>query len=172
MSSDEETLRSDAVRGMIEGAAIRAGIIGGVGYLSPEDVRAELMATTVACLRTYDKNYGAKFSTYLWPRLRGCAFDLRRRHGRLSRGLRPRPSESPIEMAVDVAAPEYEPEERLDVEKMMGRLPPRERMVLLLMDVAGETAAEAAIFLGAKESQTLACRKRALRRLRVALGFV
>lgn len=162
---------SDDVRGMIEAIARRAGIFHGIGYLTGEDVIAELTLEAVEACGTFEVGRGSKVTTLLWPRLWGRAVDIRRRLGRRSRSGRVRPTQVDLDWADNVPAQEDAPvEHRLDLRDMIARLPAEERAVMMLSHYGGERQQEIARVLGVAEYYAGILYQRAIHRLRLGLG--
>jgi len=168
MQTVESLVTSPEVLGIIEAAAARAGIERGVGYLSREDVLSELTETTVSAARVYQPGI-AKFTTFIWRRLVGKAYDLRRRHGRRYRTSKARPIETDLREAEDIPYEEPPADLRLDIERMISRLPLRERVAFLMKEVGGEDLDGVAVVLRANKTAAASCRMAAVRRLRIGL---
>lgn len=166
-------LQAPEVVGMIEAVAHRVGIYSGVGYLDADDVKAELMAVAADCAGRYDPQHDpchdSKFTTLLWPRLYGCAVDLRRRHGRRSRRGKARPVEVALDTVTIQAAVSDSTEARLDLEGALAHLPASERAVILMRDYGGMLAEDIARLMGYEPADARLDRRLGLRRLRVSL---
>lgn len=168
METLESLVTSPDVEGMIEAAAARAGIQGGVAYLTGEDVLSELREVAIEAASDYDPTI-AKFTTYIWPRLLGKAVDLRRRHGRQYRTSNPRPVETSLDEAEAMSC-ELEPcELRLDIQTMVCRLPLRERLAFVMKEIGGEPLEVLSMVLKANKTTAASCRMAAVRRLRIGL---
>lgn len=165
----EALLESDDVVGMIEAAAHRVGIHGGVGYLDADDVKAELMAVAAECAGRFDPHRHSKFTTLLWPSLYGKAVDLRRRHGRKSRRGKARPVEVSLDAATLKTVAAESPDARLDLEAALAALPASERAVVLMRDYGGLEAEAIAGMIGCEPGDCRLERRLGLRRLRVGL---
>lgn len=166
-----DLVASASVRGMIEAAARRAGIFDGVGYLTGDDVIADLTLEAVEACATWDPQRGSKLTTLLWPRLWGRAVDLRRQLGRRSRSGRIRPMQVDLDYASNVPAAEAPgADRRLDVRDMIGRLPAQERAAMLLAHYGDEAPEEIARQLGVAKSYAAVLHQRAIHRLKVGLG--
>jgi RNA polymerase sigma factor (sigma-70 family) len=162
-------LQSPEVVGMIEAVAHRVGIYNGVGYLDADDVKAELMAVAADCAGRFDPQRHSKFTTLLWPRLYGCAVDLRRRHGRRSRRGKQRPIEVALDSVTISATVSDSTEARLDLEGALACLPASERAVILMRDYGGMLAEDIAGLIGYEPADARLDRRLGLRRLRVGL---
>ena len=162
-------LQAPEVTGMIEAVAHRVGIYSGIGYLDADDVKAELMAVAADCAARFDPRRHSKFTTLLWPRLYGCAVDLRRRHGRKSRRGKARPVEVSLDTVTVQAVVSDSTEARLDLEGALDHLPASERAVILMRDYGGLLAEDIARLIGCEPGDCRLERRLGLRRLRVGL---
>lgn len=167
----ERLVGSASVRGMIEAAARRAGIFDGIGYLTGDDVIAELTLEALETCVAWDPRRGSKLTTLLWPRLWGRAVDLRRQLGRRSRSGRIRPVEVDLDYASKVPAAEAPAADRsLDVRDMIARLPAQERAAMLFAHYGEEAPDEIARLLGVAKSYAAILHQRAMHRLKVGLA--
>jgi len=158
------------VIGMIEAAARRAGIHDGIGNLDEEDVRSELTCVALVAARDFDPTSKARFTTYLWPRLLGATYDLLRRHGRHNRSGYPRLVLAPIEAAASASIPETHPDDTIDLNDAISRLPSAERVALLMREYGQQPATAIAALVGGDKTSARLLSRQAVRRLRVGLG--
>jgi RNA polymerase sigma factor (sigma-70 family) len=157
------------VQGMIRAAARRGGIFEGIGILDTDDVLSELTCVAVQAAKDFNPTNGARFTTYLWPRLVGQTVDLRRRYGRRNRSGFPRLTQAPLEAAAFVEAPAPVSDSATDLDDAISRLPARERAAFLLREGGGHSGEAIAALIGGDKTAAVLDWRAAIRRLRVGL---
>lgn len=160
---------SPEAQGMMKAAARRAGIFEGIGILDTDDILSELTCVAVQAARDFDPTTGARFTTFLWPRLVGQCVDLRRRHGRRNRSGFPRLTQAPLEEALYMEAPAPVSEAAADLDDAISRLPARERAAFLMREGGGNSGEVIASLIGGDKTSAVLAWRAAVKRLRVCL---
>lgn len=145
-----------AYAGLVRRHQVRIFRLLGRFFRRPEDVEE---AAQEAFLRAWQKldtfRATAPFEHWLVRIALRCAFDRLRRVA---------PPEDPL--PAELAAPMGDPDARLEVERLLARLPPTDRFVLVLLEEEGWAVAEVAERLGWTRVNVKVRAHRARRRLR------
>lgn len=117
--------------------------------------------------RSFDASRGWTFSTFAIPRIRGAMIDeLRRRFGRSPVSAKRLAEEVALDDTLaDPADDEREVFTRLEVDEVLGTLPPRQRRVLTLYYLDGLVQREIGLVFGVREQRIQQIRSRALHTL-------
>jgi RNA polymerase sigma-70 factor (ECF subfamily) len=153
--------------------------------VDPSDVVQEALADAARQLDDYLQRRPLPFYPWLRQRAWDRLVELHRRHVRAGKrtvqreepGVLDLPDESAVELASRLLDLSASPSERLllselrqRVREALGRLPPRDREVLMLRHLEQLTTAETAAVLGVSEGAVKTRHLRALQRLRDLLG--
>ena len=128
-----------------------------------KDLAQETFARAFLCLDRYDP--GRPFAAWLFTIAARLASDrLRRRRTEAKAG-------ETLRRLADEVAPQWDPASALSLKEALARLTPRQRQAVVLCDLHGFSAAEAAVMIGCSGSTVRVLRFLARRRLREMLGM-
>jgi len=130
-------------------------------FLRPEDVEEVAQETFLTAWQRLD-TYKARapFEHWLTRLCLNCCYARLRKDRRV---------EQPVDALPPTAAPNADPDAKLEVAALLQRLEPQDRFILLLMDGEGWSAAEIAERLGWTRTNVKVRAHRARKRLREAL---
>ncbi|OGS01170.1 MAG: hypothetical protein A2V88_08800 [Elusimicrobia bacterium RBG_16_66_12] len=169
-SSDAaDMVMAPEVQSLLRAVAYRVGIHDGIGLFSADDVLSELGLIALRAALVFRPESGHKFTTYLWPRLRGRALDLLRLHTRVTRYGGTRPTYVPITCEDAMALSDGGDGNAPILANLLARLPARERAALIMRDLGGLSPADVSLRMNLRRDASQELRRRAVRRLRVAL---
>jgi RNA polymerase sigma factor (sigma-70 family) len=127
---------------MIQAMIVTFDLTAGIGDMTREDVEQGLEEVTVRQYARWRPDDGCKFTSYLYPRLRGWCIEQRRRFAAKTRHGRDRLTTVYMTDAIaetTVAPPDGldQSDELGDLTAALGALPARIRLVLLLLFYEG-----------------------------------
>jgi RNA polymerase sigma-70 factor, ECF subfamily len=161
----------DAFAALVRRYQGRVFRLAGRFFSQPQDVEEVAQETFLrAWLKLGTYRAQAPFENWLTRLCLRCAYDrLRRRPGRLLQAFQPPAGMASRDLEEVVEAPASDPTARLEVERLLARLPAADRFLLVLLEAEGWSVAEIAERLGWSRVNVKVRAHRARRRLRRVL---